>query len=190
MPEGRPQRELSDQERKAKRRRDLWTLDLPLVFGLALCSTLTVVEGSRALDGNGRALAYTFEWPIIGAIIVWIWFRYKREGLTVDDEGDESGEGVPTEASAGDAHVDVAHAGDASQKALRPRRRRSLGFSDHYKARIEEAAEEYAAALHAADEVDHAPVIPESDEGLREWKAYVADLNRREPPGRPPGASA
>ena len=180
MPESRPQRDLTEEERKAKRRRDLWTLDLPLVFGLALCSTLTVIEGSRALDGNGRALAYTFEWPIIGAIIVWIWFRYKREGLTVDDEEAEPGEESPTDSPAD----------DSAEHSPRRRRRRTLGLADHYKARVEEAAEEYAAALHAADEVDHAPVIPESDEGLREWKAYVADLNRREPPGHPPDASA
>lgn len=181
MSDSTPQRELTDEERKAKRRRDLWTLDLPLVFGLALCSTLTVIEGSRALNGNGRALAYTFEWPIIGAIIVWIWWRYKHEGLTVDDE-----DAPAPDSSAGPD--DVADGGDDAQAKPR-RRRRSLGFTEHYKSRIEEAAEEYAAALHAADEVDHAPVIPDSDEGLREWKAYVADLNRREPPGQPPSVN-
>ena len=75
--------------------------------------------------------------------------------------------------------------GEAAPK----KKTRSLGFANHYKARIEEAGEEYAAALHAADEVDRAPAIPESDEGLRDWKAYVADLNRREPPGRPPDSN-
>ncbi|MEY4136513.1 MAG: hypothetical protein RL205_641 [Actinomycetota bacterium] len=180
-PEGRPQRELTDEERRAKRRKDFWTLDIPLVFGVVLCTTLTFVEGSRALNGNGRALAYTFEWPIIGAIIVWIWWRYKHEGLTADDEN-------------ADPHEDVARdAGTAQpERTLAPtpvKKRRSLGFTDHYKARVEEAAAEYAAALHAADEVDHAPVIPESDEGLREWQAYVADLNRRQPPGHPPDSN-
>ncbi len=181
MPESTPQRELTEEERRAKRRRDLWTLDLPLVFGVALCATLTFVEGSRALDGNGRALAYTFEWPIIGAIIVWIWWRYKHEGLTVDDEDAPA----PDSSARPDDVEDDSNGAPASPR----RRRRSLGFTDHYKARIEEAAEEYAAALHAADEVDHAPVIPDSDEGLREWNAYVADLHRREPPGRPPSES-
>lgn len=175
-PQGRPQRELTPDERRAKRKKDLWTLDLPLVFGIVLCTTLTFVEGSRALNGNGRALAYTFEWPIIGAIIVWIWWRYKHEGLTADDE----------DAVAPDSADNTA---PDSTKAATPRKqRRSLGFADHYKARVEEAAEEYAAALHAADEVSHAPVIPESDEGLQEWKAYVADLNRRQPPGHPPNS--
>ena len=174
MPESRPQRDLTEEERKAKRRRDLWTLDLPLVFGLALCSTLTVIEGSRALDGNGRALAYTFEWPIIGAIIVWIWYRYKREGLPSGEDNPHDGENLAVAES------------DAAPK----KKTRSLGFANHYKARIEEAGAEYAAALHAADEVDRTPAIPESDEGLREWKAYVADLNRREPPGRPPDSNS
>lgn len=172
-----PQRELTAEELRAKRKKDLWTLDIPLVFGIVLCTTLTIVEGTRAMNGNGRALAYTFEWPIIGAIIVWIWWRYKHEGLTVDDEN-----AAPVTSDANSA--------DTSSTATKPaRKRRSLGFADHYKARVEEAAAEYAAALHAADEVDHAPVIPESDEGLREWKAYVADLEKRQPPGHPPNSN-
>lgn len=179
--QGRPQRELTTEERKAKRKKDFWTLDLPLVFGITLCTTLTVIEGSRALNGNGRALAYTFEWPIIGAFIVWIWWRYKHEGRTVDDgNADHNPEG----------NVETAAGGTTSDSpASKPaKKRRSLGFTEHYKARVEEAAAEYAAALHAVDEVNHAPVIPESDEGLQEWKAYVADLNRRQPPGHPPNS--
>jgi len=184
--ETRPQRELTPEERKAKRKKDFWTLDLPLIFGLALCSTFTVIEGSRALQGNGRAFAYTFEWPIIGALIFWIWYRYKHEGLTVDDENadDETSNDE-------NAVADNARNGDGVTSAPTPKarkQRRSLGFTEHYKARVEEAAVEYAAALQAADEVNHAAVIPESDEGLQEWKAYVADLNRREPPGQPPSS--
>lgn len=179
-----PRRELTDEERRAKRRKDFWTLDIPLVFGLTLCTTLTIVEGTRALNGNVRALAYTFEWPIIGAIIVWIWYRYKREGRTVDDQEQLNGEEQPGDEVAADSAADESPV--ALAESVPRKRRRSLGFTDHYKARIEEAAEEYAAALHAADEVDHAPVISEGDEGLREWQAYVADLNRREPPGHPP----
>lgn len=70
------------------RRRDILTLDIPLVLGLALCTTLTIVEATRAADGNGRALAYTFQWPIIGVFIVWIWYRYRLgSGRRID--GDE-----------------------------------------------------------------------------------------------------
>lgn len=166
----RPGRELSPEELKAKRKKDFWTLDLPLIFGLALCTTFTVIEAVRGFDGNGRALAYAFQWPTIGAIIIWIWYRYKREGLPAAEDAEESSSEVSTAASA----------------TTPPRKRRSLGFADHYKTRIEEAGAEYAAALHAADEVERTPAIPDTDEGLREWKAYVADLNRREPPGQPP----
>jgi hypothetical protein len=173
-PSRKPGRQLSAEELKAKRKKDFWTLDLPLVFGLTLCTTFTFITGVRGLDGNGRALAYAFQWPVIGAIIVWIWFRYKREGLTSGEE-----EPQPGDDSTG------AEVGPAPKK-----KSRSLGFANHYKARIEEAGAEYAAALHAADEVDRAPAIPASDEGLRDWKAYVADLNRREPPGHPPNSNS
>lgn len=62
------------------RARDLWQLDIPLVFGLALCTFLTIVEARRAGEGFWRAWVYTLEWPIIGAFIIWIWWRYKHEG--------------------------------------------------------------------------------------------------------------
>lgn len=170
----KPGRQLTADELKAKRKKDFWTLDLPLVFGLTLCTTFTIIEAVRGFDGNGRALAYAFQWPTIGAIIVWIWYRYKREGLPSGEDNPHDGENLAVAES------------DAAPK----KKTRSLGFANHYKARIEEAGAEYAAALHAADEVDRTPAIPESDEGLREWKAYVADLNRREPPGRPPDSNS
>lgn len=62
------------------RRRDLWQLDIPMVFGVALCTFLTVVEARRAGEGFWRAWVYTFEWPLIAAFIIWIWWRYKHEG--------------------------------------------------------------------------------------------------------------
>lgn len=168
-----PGRELTPEERKAKRKKDFWTLDLPLIFGLALCSTFTVIEAVRAFDGNGRALAYAFQWPTIGAIIIWIWYRYKREGLPAAEDD-----------------TALINEDQNSEPPTTPKpKRRSLGFADHYKARVEEAGAEYAAALHAADEVDRAPAIPESDEGLQDWKAYVADLNKRQPPGHPPSSN-
>jgi len=66
--------------RPRSRARDLWQLDIPLVFGLSLCTILTIVEARRAGEGFWRAWVYTFEWPIIGAFIIWIWWRYKHEG--------------------------------------------------------------------------------------------------------------
>ena len=91
-PSRKPGRKLSAEELRAKRKKDFWTLDLPLVFGLILCTTFTFITGIRGLDGNGRALAYAFQWPVIGAIIVWIWYRYKREGLTSDEDETQSGD--------------------------------------------------------------------------------------------------
>lgn len=60
--------------------RDIWQLDLPLAIVLIGCSTATVIELARAQDGFWRAWVYTFEWPLIGAFAVWIWFRYRFRG--------------------------------------------------------------------------------------------------------------
>lgn len=62
------------------RARDFWTLHVPLVLVLALCTVATIVEGRRALEGNWRAVFYTFEWPLIGAFAVVVWNRYRRKG--------------------------------------------------------------------------------------------------------------
>ena len=62
------------------RARDLWQLDIPMVFGVALCTFFTIIELRRAGEGFWRAWVYTFEWPMIAAFIVWIWWRYKHEG--------------------------------------------------------------------------------------------------------------
>ena len=66
--------------RPHSRKRDLWQLDIPMVFGVALCTFLTIVEARRAGEGFWRAWVYTFEWPLIAAFILWIWWRYKHEG--------------------------------------------------------------------------------------------------------------
>lgn len=68
------------EQRRARRRRDLWQLDVPLAFAVMLCTTLTVIELRRASEGVWRAWAYTFEWPLIGVICCWIWYRYRTEG--------------------------------------------------------------------------------------------------------------
>ena len=62
------------------RKRDFWTLDVPLIVVLALCISATVIEVSRAGAGNWRAAVYSIEWPLIGAFAVWMWVRFKREG--------------------------------------------------------------------------------------------------------------
>lgn len=62
------------------RMRDFWTLHIPLVLVLGICTFATVREASRGLDGNWRAVVYTFEWPLIGAFAVVVWNRYRRHG--------------------------------------------------------------------------------------------------------------
>jgi len=60
--------------------RDFWQLHVPLVLVLTLCLVLTVVEVRRASEGVWRAWFYMIEWPLIGAVSVWIWHRYRTEG--------------------------------------------------------------------------------------------------------------
>lgn len=161
---GTPLTPMSPAERKRQRRKDLLTLDIPLVFGLALCTTLTIVEGMRALQGNGRSIAYTFEWPIIAAFIIWIYVRYKRESRRRMD-------GTPAPA--------------------RPRRERpeatpveqrtgaAYDFLDRYRRNVEEAEAEY----------DRQHGITPNDPQLRAWQDYVSDLHRKDPPGTAPDGS-
>ena len=60
--------------------KDAFTLHLPLVIVLALCTVATVIEYGRAQEGVGRAWAYTFQWPIIGLFAIVIWNRYRKHG--------------------------------------------------------------------------------------------------------------
>lgn len=69
-----------DRDVRRRRVRDVWHLDIPLAVALAICISATVIEFQRAGDGNWRAAVYMFEWPLIGAFCVWIWFRFRREG--------------------------------------------------------------------------------------------------------------
>lgn len=70
---------MSDQER-GRRMKDFWTLHVPLVLVLILCTCLTIVEAGRAAEGVGRAWVYTFQWPIIGLFAIVIWNRYRKHG--------------------------------------------------------------------------------------------------------------
>jgi hypothetical protein len=80
MSEQTPLVPLTVKEKKAKRLRDLWQLDIPLVIAIALCTTFTIIEVRRAGEGISRAWAYSFQWPLIGIICCWIWYRYRTEG--------------------------------------------------------------------------------------------------------------
>ena len=69
-----------DSERQRRRRRNVWQLDIPLVLVLVLCTVITVIEYRRANEGVWRAWIYLFEWPLIAAFAVWMWYRFTHEG--------------------------------------------------------------------------------------------------------------
>ena len=73
----------AQEERPRSRARDFWTLDVPLVIALIICTTATVIELRRATEGNWRAWVYSVEWPMIGAFCVWMWIRFRRQGASV-----------------------------------------------------------------------------------------------------------
>lgn len=64
------------------RAKDFWQLDVPLAVVLVLCTVITVIEYRRANEGVWRAWIYLFEWPMIAAFAIWIWYRFKHEGVT------------------------------------------------------------------------------------------------------------
>ena len=60
--------------------KDFWQLHVPLILVLALCTSATIIEAQRASEGVDRALAYTFQWPLIGAFAIVVWNRYRKHG--------------------------------------------------------------------------------------------------------------
>jgi hypothetical protein len=48
---------------------------LTLAAGLALCAAAFWFELHRALGGNELSWAYVFEWPLLGAFAVYMWWR-------------------------------------------------------------------------------------------------------------------
>ena len=57
-------------------------IHLGLALAEALCVTAFVVELRRAVSGNTLSWAYVFEWPILGAYGVYVWWKLRRP----DDE--------------------------------------------------------------------------------------------------------
>lgn len=141
MPEHSTQVPLTAKEKKTKRLRDLWQLDIPLVIAIALCSTFTVIEVRRAGEGVGRAWAYSIQWPLIGIICCWIWYRYRTEGSV------------------------------------------TKSFTSKWKTKLQELEDEVQEADRLTEQAQ--PKIDEADPALQEWREYVEDLHRREPPGGP-----
>ena len=48
---------------------------LTLLLGLAFCALAFWFELRRALGGNGLSWAYVFEWPLLGAFAVYMWWN-------------------------------------------------------------------------------------------------------------------
>lgn len=55
--------------------RDAWKSHVTLAVGLALCALAFWFELGRALRGNSLSWAYVFEWPLLGAFAVYMWWR-------------------------------------------------------------------------------------------------------------------
>jgi len=67
--------------------KDRW-LAVAAVSGMVICLVMTFFEFSRAMEGNDRSLFYTFEWPVFGVFIFWIWRKLERQRQDLDSDGD------------------------------------------------------------------------------------------------------
>lgn len=171
------------------RRRDILTLDLPLVLGLTLCTVLTVVEATRAVGGNARSWAYTFEWPLIGAFICWIWYRYRISVRRVRSRnGDADGGDQPS-----------IEAGKGGDTAFTEARQRAMPMRSPEQADapgLASIARSITARWRAQVEQAEADYDREHADAERAWREYAqsvqeedAQSGRRlddEPPGSTP----
>lgn len=61
-------------------RREALRLHVTLVAGLTLCLVAFWFELSRALGGNALSWAYVFEWPLLGAFAIYMWWQLLHPG--------------------------------------------------------------------------------------------------------------
>jgi hypothetical protein len=57
-------------------------LHVILIIVLVSCSSLFILELDRALGGNSLSWAYVFEWPLLGAFAVYMWWRVLHPAAT------------------------------------------------------------------------------------------------------------
>ena len=50
-----------------------------IYFGIVLCFVMTYFQYVRAVGGNQRSWTYVFEWPILGAIGIWMIVKVRNE---------------------------------------------------------------------------------------------------------------
>ena len=67
-------------EEDSRRWKDFWTLHVPLVVVLALCTYATINQYQRAMEGVDRSWVYMVEWPLIGLFAIFVWNRYRKHG--------------------------------------------------------------------------------------------------------------
>ena len=67
--------------------KDRW-LAVLAVSGMVICLGMRFFEFSRALDGSPRSWSYTFEWPLFGIFIFWIWRKLERQQHEFQDDED------------------------------------------------------------------------------------------------------
>jgi hypothetical protein len=60
--------------------REALRLHLTLGVGLALCIAAFWFELGRALGGNGLSWAYVFEWPLLAAFAIYMWWQFLHPG--------------------------------------------------------------------------------------------------------------
>lgn len=60
--------------------REALRLHVTLAFGLLLCVAAFWFELSRAIGGNALSWAYVFEWPLLAAFAVYMWWQLLHPG--------------------------------------------------------------------------------------------------------------
>jgi hypothetical protein len=70
----------AEPERRRRFWKDFWTLHVPLVIVLAICTYATINQYQRAMQGIDRSWVYMVEWPLIGLFAIFVWNRYRKHG--------------------------------------------------------------------------------------------------------------
>jgi len=68
-------------DEKSPATKDAWKSHITLGVGLALCALAFWFELGRALRGNSLSWAYVFEWPLLGAFGVYMWWKVNHPGV-------------------------------------------------------------------------------------------------------------
>lgn len=142
---------------RGSRWKDLATLHVPLVAVLALCTFATVHQFGRATTGVDRSWAYVIEWPVIALFAVVVWNRYRRHGSFSAWVSSYAKRHQDTIDEPVDESVDEA---------------------------LDEGEGLRGAATTGLGSGEKEQVLTR-DPDEQAWSDYLAELNRRDPPGGP-----